>query len=598
VDEEGKARIDTYSAESGHYQPRRLRYELSARPKALAEADAVRQQKRHGQMPFFREKPCDAAITEGQVAELSCLAVGNPKPIVQWFRNDVAIGETRRMKFVEDGQGRSKLRLGPAMDFDQGVYKVVCRNMIGQTVAKCRLYLGLPPGTPDLPDVADYSSTEVLLRWKVPTDTGHAPVLAYGLQCKTLIEHNWAEVAENIDHEFFCVRDLKPESNYHFRLKARNKFGWGPYSVPCPTVRTRKAGWLKMVELNKTEQYLQQMTEAGREPTDLEALPELDYEAEESPVPLTDGSPGQGYTFLTELHRGQFSLVALCVDNSSNTTRVAKLLETTEENMEAASAEFEALRSLRHQRVAALYEAYRMDKLNVLVMERLLGVNVLTYFQQQHEYTEDMVAIVVGQILDGLQYLHWRGVAHLNLQPDNVVLASCRRLSVKLVDLGSAQRVSRLGRMVRPAGHVEFTAPELLVDEPAFPMTDIWSLGVITYLLLSGVTPFGGETDDETRHNVLYVRFRLEHLHKEITNEATRFMMALFKRAPSKRPTCDQCMEHRWLMSIEYMQKRRERAVFLGNRLKDYSQKYHKTRELQATQNTDLIAAFSMDLST
>ena len=63
------------------------------------------------------------------------------------------------------------------------------------------------------------------------------------------------------------------------------------------------AGWLKMVELNKTEQYLQQMTEAGREPTDLEALPELDYEAEESPVPLTDGSPGQGYTFLTELHR-------------------------------------------------------------------------------------------------------------------------------------------------------------------------------------------------------------------------------------------------------------------------------------------------------
>ena len=60
-------------------------------------------------------------------------------------------------------------------------------------------------------------------------------------------------------------------------------------------------------------------------------------------------------------------------------------------------------------------------------------------------------------MLDGLQYLHWRGVAHLNLQPDNVVLASSRRLSVKLVDLDSAQRVSKLGKMVRSGGHLDFT---------------------------------------------------------------------------------------------------------------------------------------------
>ena len=61
------------------------------------------------------------------------------------------------------------------------------------------------------------------------------------------------------------------------------------------------------------------------------------------------------------------------------------------------------------------------------------------------------------QVLDGLQYLHWRGVAHLDLQPDNVVLTSRRRLSVKLVDLGSAQRVSKLGKMVRSGGHLDFT---------------------------------------------------------------------------------------------------------------------------------------------
>ena len=56
------------------------------------------------------------------------------------------------------------------------------------------------------------------------------------------VEHHWTDIAENIDHEFYVVKDLKPESNYHFRLKARNKLGWGPYSVPTPTVRTRGAG--------------------------------------------------------------------------------------------------------------------------------------------------------------------------------------------------------------------------------------------------------------------------------------------------------------------------------------------------------------------
>ena len=56
------------------------------------------------------------------------------------------------------------------------------------------------------------------------------------------MDHEWQDVASNIDHEFFCVRGLKPESNYHFRLRALNKFGWGGFSVPSPTVRTRKLG--------------------------------------------------------------------------------------------------------------------------------------------------------------------------------------------------------------------------------------------------------------------------------------------------------------------------------------------------------------------
>lgn len=95
-------------------------------------------------------------------------------------------------------------------------------------------------------------------------------------------------------------------------------------------------------------------------------------------------------------------------------------------------------------------------------------------------------------MLDGLQYLHWRGYSHLDLQPDNILLMSARSLDVKICDFGSARRTAKLGGTVVPhdRSYLPFTAPEILNEEPAFPQSDIWSLGVLTYVLLSGVSPF------------------------------------------------------------------------------------------------------------
>lgn len=76
-------------------------------------------------------------------------------------------------------------------------------------------------------------------------------------------------------------------------------------------------------------------------------------------------------------------------------------------------------------------------------------------------------------------------------------------------------------------------APELLCDEPAYSYSDIWSVGVLTYILLSGVSPFKGCTELETRQNITFVRYRFEYLHKDLSQEATRFIMSIFKRTPT-----------------------------------------------------------------
>ena len=83
-----------------------------------------------------------------------------------------------------------------------------------------------------------------------------------------------------------------------------------------------------------------------------------------------------------------------------------------------------------------------------------------------------------------------------------------------------------------PRTAIEYQSPERLVGEPVYPQSDIWSVGTLAYVLLSGVQPFVGANENETRQNVIFVRYRFEHLYKELTQEATRFLMLVFKRTP------------------------------------------------------------------
>lgn len=554
IDDERKARINQYGGtgpDAGTL--RRLRHELGTRLDSYAEVEAFMQESKQpsgSQLPFLREKPQSQPIREGEAAQLSCLAVGNPKPLVQWFKNDCVVLESNRLKVTEDAEGRSLLNLNPAREHDQGLYKVVARNKLGQTVARARLVAASPPCAPDSPEACDASDSEILLRWQQPRHDGQAPVLCYSLQLREGDAVDWQELANNIDHEFFLVSGLKPNTSYNFRLAARNRVGWSEHGVPTKLLKTRaRQEEVPPVQLSRAQRHLQQLTESGREvPLDGGLGPGAtgrpDYGSETSPPEWQRETNllAERYSFVSEVARGRFSLVAKGIERSTDRVVIAKILERGSPELEArAQAEFEALRSLRHERVCQLEAAFLPESspVAVLVLEKLQGADVLSYLASRHEYSENCVANVVSQVLDALQYLHWRGVCHLDIQPDNVVMASLRAVQVKLVDFGSARRVSRLGSLLpddayntQPPGHPEYISPEVLNREAVYPQSDIWQLGVLTYVLLSGVAPFRGDDANETRQNITFVRYRFEYLYKELSQEATRFFMLLFKRAP------------------------------------------------------------------
>ncbi|XP_037043462.1 obscurin isoform X3 [Bradysia coprophila] len=592
IDDERKSRISQYGVNDS-YTIRRLRTELGTRLDSYNEAEAMIETHREGYPPFFREKPQTLAITDGEVAQLVCFAVGDPTPAVQWFKNDMVLIENKKIKITTDEDGRSIVKFDPASRYDVGIYKAVARNKIGQTVARARVVCAELPDAPDSPEAMKISDSEVLLKWKQPRSDGHSPVICYSLQYKKASSSEWIDVADNIDHEFYLVRDLEEKTNYQFRLGSRNRIGWSDMGIPRP-ITTEVAGVPK-IQMTKAMQHLQQLTESGQQVSvDERSHNEIDYHLERQTFDWSHEPKLQDrYSFISEISRGKFAIVVKAVEKATDRVVVAKVFDLNAGTEDAVQREFETFRTLRQERIPALLAAFKPPNLPVavLIQEKLQGADVLSYFSSRHEYNEQHVCTVIAQTLDALQYLHWRGFCHLNIQPDNIVMASVRSLQIKLVDYGMAEKVSKVGTRVPGCGWLDSTAPEIVNDEPAYPQTDIWSVGVLTYLLLSGTSPFRGVDEAETKMNISFVRYRFDHLFKEITPEATRFIMFIFKRAPTKRPYSEECHEHRWLISSDYMIKKRERAVFLGNRLKEFSEAYHSTKAAEATISDNIASS-------
>lgn len=537
IDDERRSRISNYGVDDS-YSIRRLRTELGSRLESYVEATAQMESMKKGHPPIFREKPQQLAIQDGKPAQLQCYAVGDPPPNIQWFKNDMVVTESKRVKIEMDKNGRSFLKFNPAVMYDIGIYKAVARNSVGQTVARTRVVFAALPDAPDSPEASNISDTEILLRWKQPRDDGNSPVLCYKLQSKLVSDDEWTTVAENIDHEFYLVSGLQERHNYLFRLASRNKIGWSELGIPSQIITTRENGTAK-VTMTKAMRHLQSITDSGHEVELEEDKPHLDYHFEREPIDWnTDSTLNDKYSFVSEISRGAFSIVVKGVEKSTDSIVVAKIFDYTDSTAQKIQNEFNIHRILRHERIPIIQAAYKPQNspIAVLVQEKLQGADILSYLSSRHEYTEQCVANVAAQMLDALQYLHWRGICHLNIQPDNVVMSSVRSMQIKLADYGTANRVSKLGTNIPLSTMgdcwLDFMAPEVLKEELLYPQTDIWSVGVLTYVLLSGVSPFRGGDDNETRQNITFVRYRFENLYKEVSPEATRFVMFLFKRAP------------------------------------------------------------------
>ncbi|KAJ4431218.1 hypothetical protein ANN_19815, partial [Periplaneta americana] len=255
--------------------------------------------------------------------------------------------------------------------------------------------------------------------------------------------------------------------------------------------------------------------------------------------------------------RGKYAAVRRCKNRSSGQQFAAKFLRKRRRSADLRPeilhevAVLEACSS--SSRIVRLHQVFESAHEMILLLELASGGELQMLLDKDEVPEERQVKRLMRQILDGLVYLHSINVAHLDIKPQNLVLMSeFPHGEVKLCDLGISRYISQGADIRDILGTPDYVAPEVLNYEPISLATDMWSVGVLLYVLLTGCSPFGGDTKQETFCNISQCKLDFpDDLFEDVSEDAKDLMRKLMVKEPSKRLSATECLKHRWFTDIE-----------------------------------------------
>ncbi|XP_037313633.1 death-associated protein kinase 3 [Pungitius pungitius] len=300
------------------------------------------------------------------------------------------------------------------------------------------------------------------------------------------------------------------------------------------------------------------------------------------------------YEMEEELGSGQFAIVRKCKEKSTSIEYAAKFIKKRRlsssrrgVSREEIEREVNILREIQHSNIITLHDIFENKADVILILELVSGGELFDFLAEKESLTEEEATQFLKQILDGVQYLHSKRIAHFDLKPENIMLLdkNVPNPRIKLIDFGIAHQIKAGNEFKNIFGTPEFVAPEIVNYEPLGLEADMWSIGVITYILLSGASPFLGETKQETLTNISGVNYDFDEEYFSNTSELAKdFIRRLLVKDPKKRMTIDDSLEHPWIKVIKRRNVRQEerdhkteRRRLKTTRLKEYTIKSHSS---------------------
>ncbi|KAJ5835482.1 hypothetical protein N7447_001508 [Penicillium robsamsonii] len=212
--------------------------------------------------------------------------------------------------------------------------------------------------------------------------------------------------------------------------------------------------------------------------------------------------------------------------------------------------ELEMLQSLQHPHIVSFVDWFESKDKFYIVTQLATGGELFDRICDYGKFTEKDASQTIRQVLDAVNYLHKRNIVHRDLKPENLLyLTRAADSELVLADFGIAKMLHDPSEVLTSmAGSFGYAAPEVMLKQGHGKAVDMWSLGVITYTLLCGYSPFRSEnlTDliEECRTGRIIFH---ERYWRDVSQDAKDFILTLLNADPSKRVTSEEALKHEWL---------------------------------------------------
>jgi calcium-dependent protein kinase len=250
---------------------------------------------------------------------------------------------------------------------------------------------------------------------------------------------------------------------------------------------------------------------------------------------------------------GEGSYGSVC-RGTHKTTKAVRAIKTVPKeklrNLDRIKREISIMKTIDHPGIVKLFETFE-DKRGIhLCMELCTGGELFERIVKEGRFSEPSAATVMQQVLRAVHYLHKHGVCHRDLKPENFLLQTKDAIKdnvVKIIDFGLSSRFVEGKPMKTRAGSPIYVAPEVLGGSYDHKC-DLWSTGVIMYILLCGYPPFQGNSDIEVLQKVTTGKVEFRHQDwKNVSEDARNLIVKLMRRSPAERSSAEEALRHPWI---------------------------------------------------
>lgn len=262
------------------------------------------------------------------------------------------------------------------------------------------------------------------------------------------------------------------------------------------------------------------------------------------------------YDIKEKLGMGSFATVKRAVrksDKKNFAVKEIKKAKLSEEELLVVQDEVKIMEKIMHNNCVTLVEMFETKRKVYMVLELLTGGELFDRIVQKGSFSEKEASDLMKTLIEAIKYLHGINIVHRDLKPENLLYDSkADTANIKITDFGLAKyedlKSGKSMKMDTACGTPGYVAPEVLKSEEYGPQVDMWSMGVILYILLCGFPPFYHEST-----TVLYKQIKKgsytfpDPYWSEISNDAKDLVRGLLNVEPKKRFTPDNVLNHPWI---------------------------------------------------